>query len=696
MSRRVKALVERRNASDVTQWIREAKLINATVRLEGSRTVNTMECDLTATDVQEQDHLKYIQDDVDTTFLTAIYNFQGNDRDEAGWDHDGDNIHTLYVDPSEIVDTISNTFRFKSQYGVVFDGTATAGNEEITVTHDTKFNFNKQFDLYCWVQHHSSSGIEGDVNVFFSKIDRANANTNSGIELGAKKVSGLWTVYARIRNAGVETEIIGNNSDIAVSSRPRLLHLWRDENDKVYLRINQMKDGTAAQGTTISGDLSCTNDVLIGAGRNTSNAVANRWRGAGWQLRVYTGSYLNADDTHLLHEQMPTPTTMKFLGRIWKIEDKTTMKHCKVKSVGKLLLQTVFNKTLLNTTHTGENANRTDNDPIFDSGQSNLDILQSLVTRADSEYVYYVNPSSSQTITGEYVGEGAFEQNADLLLLQSQDTFTTLARKVFIVENDTGVSTDIVFNNGGARGERIIEDGKDDTNTVNDLEIIGRSRPKHDTDGLGAVNASGGDVDKFTTNPPLNLRVIEHAGTFDGSGTILTEDTDYTVNYDKMKITFINGYNSGANNVTAEYDYEFADSTSNDSLYIRDSDSASITENGRYGKRLYVTQFTEKQNDLTRLATRILTRNASINQRIAVHVPTLYNAIRENYIVEINNTTKGITAQNKQIKQIIYKYPEGTTTIQVGEVFFDSLEWQKFERSGITSSISSTTKNKIG
>ena len=696
MGRLVKALIERRNASDVVQWIREAKLIKSKVRLEGSRTVNTMECVLTNTDVQEQDRIKYIQDIVDTTYLNAIYNFQGNDRDEAGWDHDGDNTHTLYIDPNETVDTINNSFRFKSQYGVVFDGSATVGNAEITIPDDTKFNFNKQFDLYCWVQHHSTSGSNGDVNIFFSKIDRANTNTNSGIELGAKKVAGLWSVYARIRQAGVETEITGDASDVALSSRPRLIHLWRDENNKVYLRVNQMKDGTAAQGTTISGDLSNTNDILIGAGRNTSNAVADRWRGAGWQTRVYCGSYLDDEDAHLLHEQLPTPTTMKFLGRIWKIEDQTSSKKCKAKSVGKLLLQTVFNKTILNTTHTGENANRTGDDPIFDSGQSNHDILQSLVTRADSEYVFYQNPSSSQTITGEYVAEGSFDQNADLLLLQSQDTFTTLARKTFLVENDTGVATDIVFNNGGAKGERITESGEDDTNTVNDLELIGRSRPKHDTTGFGAVNASGGDVDKFTNDLPLNLRVVEHSGTFDGSGTILTEDTDYRVNYDTKKVTFINAYNSGANNVTAEYDYDSANSASNDSLYIRDSDSASITDIGRYGKRSYVSQFTEKQNDLTRLASRILTRNKDINQRIRVDVPVLFNAIRENYIVEINNTTKGITAQNKIIKQIIYNYPEGTTEIQVGEVFFDGLEWQKFERNAISGSVSNTNKNKVG
>ena len=52
-SRTVKALVERRNSSDVVQWIREAKLINSIVRLEGSRTVNTMDCDLAFSDVQE-------------------------------------------------------------------------------------------------------------------------------------------------------------------------------------------------------------------------------------------------------------------------------------------------------------------------------------------------------------------------------------------------------------------------------------------------------------------------------------------------------------------------------------------------------------------------------------------------------------------------------------------------------------------
>ena len=71
-SRTVKALVERRNSSDVVQWIREAKLINSIVRLEGARTVNTMDCDLAFSDVQEQDHIKYIQDVVDVAYSPLL------------------------------------------------------------------------------------------------------------------------------------------------------------------------------------------------------------------------------------------------------------------------------------------------------------------------------------------------------------------------------------------------------------------------------------------------------------------------------------------------------------------------------------------------------------------------------------------------------------------------------------------------
>jgi len=305
-SRTVKALVERRNSSDVVQWIREAKLINSIVRLEGARTVNTMDCDLAFTDVQEQDHIKYIQDVVDVAYLTSIYNFQANDRDEGGFDLDGDNTHTEYVDPNETKDTIANTQKFKSQYGIIFDGTGDTGFDKIIVSDDTRHNFTKQFDLYCWVRHHNTSGVNDDINIFYSKIDRANADSNSGIEIGSKKISGAWSIYVRIRQAGVETEFIGDSSDVPVSGRPRLLHVWRDENDRIYTRIDQRNDTTPAQGTVISGTLSTTQPIWIGAGRDTSNAVVNRWRGAGWQLRMYNGIYLDDEQVHLLHEQAPT------------------------------------------------------------------------------------------------------------------------------------------------------------------------------------------------------------------------------------------------------------------------------------------------------------------------------------------------------------------------------------------------------
>lgn len=702
MPRNVKTIIEKLDTSGNPTSRREARLIKAVVKREGSRTVDNAEFTFPINaNVDEGDRVKYIRDITDVAFLTAVYNFQGNDRDESGFDLDGDNTHTNYVDPN----ISPNIGKFKANYAINFDGTGSAGLDKVIVSDNTRFNFNKQFDIYIWCTHHSTeeatgdAAEDGDIAIFFSKIDNNNSNTNSGIEIGAKYVDliGAWAPYAKIRQGGTDTvlEMDGTNVLFSTTS-PKLIRLWRDENDKVFFRASELSEGTPDNGTTISGDLSNTEDLWIGAGRDSADAVTNRWHGLGFQLRVYSGWYLDLDQSHAVHENAPQPMTMKFAGRIWDIDDNTIDKKVKCKSDGKLLLQTVLNKTILGATHTGENANRSNDDPVFDAGQDNLDIFQSIIKRIDSDFVYFQQPSSGQTINGEYVAEGNFDFNAEILMIMGQHEFFTLPRKVIIVENNTGITSPVVFNNGGERGEQILLGAKDDTNTVNDLEIYGRFRPRHDTDGFGTVDASSSDVDKFTSNHPLNLRVIEHAGTYDGSGTLLVEGTDYTVNFDLKKITFLTGYDSGANNVTAEYDYELVDSSDNDSMYVRDTDTTSINRDGRYGRRMFVTQLTEKLNDLVRLVNNILSRNASIKQRYRVIVPSGYSAVRENHKVTVNNTTKSISNDERIVKQIEWRYPDDITIIQVGEIEFDSLDWQKFDAKANISGVSGHIKTKTG
>ena len=73
-------------------------------------------------DVAENDTIKYIQDIVDTEFLTAIYNFQANDMDEGGYDLDGIGTHA-WREPQIVTGDWTTTGKFSPNYSAEFDGT---------------------------------------------------------------------------------------------------------------------------------------------------------------------------------------------------------------------------------------------------------------------------------------------------------------------------------------------------------------------------------------------------------------------------------------------------------------------------------------------------------------------------------------------------------------------------------------------
>ena len=119
----VKLVVEKRNSSGVVQSRTPIKIINSIVSRQGSRAVDTGEFTVSIKhDVAENDTVKYIQDIVDTDFLTAIYNFQANDMDEGGYDLDGTGTHA-WREPQMTTGDWAAQNKFSPNYSAEFDGT---------------------------------------------------------------------------------------------------------------------------------------------------------------------------------------------------------------------------------------------------------------------------------------------------------------------------------------------------------------------------------------------------------------------------------------------------------------------------------------------------------------------------------------------------------------------------------------------
>ena len=170
--------------------------------------------------------------------------------------------------------------------------------------------------------------------------------------------------------------------------------------------------------------------------------------------------------------------------------------------------------------------------------------------------------------------------------------------------------------------------------------------------------------------------------------------TTYTYSFDKKTITINSGVSTAA--VYAEYWYE--DISSSDALYRRDKDTNSIAEHGRYSKKIYLPQFTHR-NDFNTWAQIYVGSNTKIkdvNERVTIKAPFLINSLRENHKIDVKNVKKfGSAAKEDMIvKSIEWHYPEGKTIINCGEYDFDSFDYDKDTSESITGLTSTLTKTK--
>ena len=728
-----------------------AKLHKAVVRKEGKRAVDSADFEVSIKTPAETGYIvSYIQDVADTTYLTSVYNFQGTDRDEGGFDLDGDGTHNAYQKPYgassnteyNIGGVVGNDGRFLSNYCAEFDGTNTAGRDKITVSNNADHHdFSGQFDIYAWAEN-KNDGSDGDIRIIFSKIDTG--GSGSGVELGIKKVSGSWLVYGRVRISGTDHTYVGGafHSNFRLTTKPVLLRMRRDSSDEIRVTINEATDngvwdGGSNEAYSTSADLSNTSSLFIG-----SDGSTNRWKGIAHQLRLYCGGFLPDSESHHIMTDSPQCMTMKFRGTAYKVIDRTNMKEVRCVGQGKLLYQTVFtgkntaegsNTTMWSSTSSdgddyGNDTNgdalvvRPDNNNIYDRSSvanntayntEHKHVIQSLALHAEEDIsspkwkVIHNQLSSNNSqngsggfLFGSWVAGGTFLQQVRLLCASNNMNIWANARKTFFLEKNTGITTPYKFTQDGSNQEsvNISESGDSDMLRVNDIEVIGGGRPLTKQETKNTTNNSN-----ITTlsQYPIVLQQIEvinnlSNGNF-SNGDILTEGTDFDVAYDSKKITFKGDAISAVMSVRITYQYEDPD---NIKRWSTASAPNRVTDVGRFSARLYVTQMTAG-NDLSTLAQKIVNTSTGLQElrkRYTIKVPYLLNNLRENHEIGIKNIVKGIgnstTYVDTIVRQIEWRYPECRTIIHAGEISYDGLDLMTLEAETSGNLTSGTFKTK--
>ena len=641
---RVKLLVEKKNSSGVVTERFPAKILTAHVKNDGDRAVDSAEFLIPIiSEVNEGDHIKYIQDDVDTTSLIGLWNFNGSTRDESGYDNDGnDGTHTAQLND---VDT-GNEYTKDNQVVLQIEG----GTKFVTIPNKTHLvtgtpnvlNFSGMFDIFLRFEN---EGAPDNVEFVFSK-----RSATTGIEIA---YDASHHILVHITSSSSTQTITGTTDTEGIMP---LVRVRRNAAGLIQLFVDGTEEGTAVTDTT---DLTVTGNGFFGADYQ-GNGVGDDLHLA--MLRIYKDN-LSDKDAFTLLSHFRHAFTMKFEGTVWKIEDKFKSKKIHCKGVNKLLAETIISKQVLDARDESATSNGIDN--IFTSlGIS--EILQQTLDIIDPGYLV-TDKDNTPNSMGNFIAFGNLLANLQIMLIVQDNQFYTLPRKVIMID-PVNTTTNYIFTHG--KGVEITSSGADDSTVLNDISL-------KTTDSFRTISesptATGTNDYVLTKEPVVITRVLDGTTVLNyqvgGSGVMYTYD-HFT------KTVHLTGSPSG----TVSIEYTYTDS----SLYLAPHvDANSIAKYGRKSKQISPMGLHGSSNFGLLLAN-FKNDNKDANTRVTINAPLLLNSIRVNHEIQVVNELKNInitTGQSNpsiQIKSIEWFYPEGRTIINAGEHRFDSFDIDKF------------------
>ena len=325
---------------------------SANVMQEGLRASDNMTMTLSAEhDVQVGDEIYYIQDYIDTTSLKALWNFYGGFRDESGYEHD--DVYTApYTMPTCVESTlqVSETqidWRHKGYYKFLINSLADSAvgieitkrykNNNTTSSKVPVIDISGDFDMiFEFKMLSNSSDSRYTSQTIFDDYSYA---ANKGLKVQINPSANTVTVKADITTMTTSSVVSYGVDSNGVPNVISFLRVKR-ENGVFKVYFNGVLKSTYSTST---GDLNHDKNIHLFKEYNETGTVNNSYLndtgfyGIPIQYRFYTGG-LSDDEVAKLRSSKPVNTTMKFGGKIWKIDDKGSVKKLTCSSHSKQLL----------------------------------------------------------------------------------------------------------------------------------------------------------------------------------------------------------------------------------------------------------------------------------------------------------------------------------------------------------------------
>jgi len=590
-------------------------ILSSSLEKQGERAIDQFKFQLpTHRSATINDSVTYLQDIANLEYLTAIYNFQGILSDESGNSNNGTGTSITYG---------TDKWNGKS---ATFNGTTS----KIVVPDSTSFAFTGQFDVFMWAKwtattsgmYLMSKRIEGDVfqdNTYQTNVFSTSGDAGIAIQVNAATAG---DVRCLVGGTVITSSTAGYND-----GEWHLVRLVRDSANLVTLYVDNISKGTA----TVTGTMATSQLLYIG-----SDFYGGYFAGSIARLRLYNGGNVLTENATLIYSIRNPRSTIKFGGKVTKISSMLGMKEITTQSFGKILAETEIRGQVF-----------TDRTPEY--------IVETLV-EANTTMTFQSGSGASGITLSQYTADGKLIDILKDFASLTNRMFYTTGTNEFVFDDVSFTDTDITYTHG--TNALISVDGYDDTEIVNDLTVLGENL-KYRT--VETFNGNASTTAFVLENNPIETLVKI-------SSVEKTPEIDYIFDTMTRTITFTVAPASGSNNISVEYVYEKP-------LYIRGTKESSITTYGVHAKRLNLPWINNRQ-DGVRFVQAYLNKYKDISQKVKVELGSLVNSIRENDIIHIKSAVKNIDG-DFVIKSIKWDYPRSTTELEVGEYFFDYLEYDK-------------------
>ena len=432
--------------------------LKAKMKQEGTKKPDTFEAVFPMqNDVDQNYEISYIQDVVDTTWLSAVYPMQLSCLDESGYKQDP-------TDPAESRFTKVTSGKFKGHYALQF--TADAQGVEVPSAKTNKIDLSGQFDINIFFTPDTTQLQDGTKEpILWSFRD-----SNQGLDIGITGTNGTdssWKAFILYDTTGGISASTGSDTGLIMTGAPVHIRCKRGSDGIIKVYVNGIEQISVSESRSMQPTTSTP--MVFGDTAGSSN---DEYKGLIHEIKVYCGDTLSDMDATRVWTTKPIAQYMKFNGRVRKLESNQTSKKAVCQS----------NSYQITTFKLGKVTSSEPEDHAF-SSTSFKTIAQSALNEVDSgtftlrniDPFAFVSSGVYTPLTGSIYEIGSVVEFINILLMYSDCVMYFTPRKNVIIESDAGHATDYIFDqNSITQGCNVKSSESNDTKLVTQVVIVAR------------------------------------------------------------------------------------------------------------------------------------------------------------------------------------------------------------------------------